>query len=166
MSTKDREKAQAKKMFIDLGMLQKDIAATLKVRESTISKWVKEGNWKSVRTAQMTSNEAVLNNGKMAVSNLSDILLDLQKQRTQYESEGNKEEVARCDASILSIADAISKTASSVAKFEKQNAITLTVYLSVMESIFKALLQEDAALHHQTLDFQERHIQEMAKILG
>lgn len=166
MSKKDLEQAKARNMYLQRGMSQKEIAQTLKIREGTVSKWAREGNWKAARTAAMTSNEAILTNGKLAISNLSDILLDIQKERALHVASGDKEAIARCNASILSMSDAIAKTSASVSKFEKENAISLVTYLNVMDSIFKALQKEDTKLHQLTLDFQERHVQEVAKILG
>lgn len=166
MARKGKEKEQAKTLFIELGKSQKEIAATLGVSENTISKWATRENWKAARTARMTSTENMLLNGKMAIANLSDIMLDLQKQRAEFVRAGDKPSIAATDASILGIADAIAKTGSNINKFEKNNAISLVTYFNVMDSIFKALQNENPKLHAQTLDFQERHVQEVAKILG
>lgn len=166
MARKDRERGQAKLLYIELGRQQKEIADTLGVSEVTVSKWATEENWKAARTARMTTTENMLQNGKLAISNLSDILLDLQRERAEASSKMDKSSIASIDVSILSIADAIAKTSASVTKFEKANAISFVVYLNVMNSIFKALQKQEPQLHALTIDFQERHVQEMAKILG
>lgn len=166
MAKKVEERGKARKLFVEFGMSQKEIAAMLNVRENTVSKWANDDNWKAAQTAHLTSNDTVLQNGKTAIANLSDILLDLQEERQFWKEEGNKTEVAMVDARIMSISDAIAKTTSSINKFEKANAISFVTYLNVMQSIFKSLLHENPQLHSLTLDFQESHIQEMAKKLA
>lgn len=166
MARKDAERAKARRMFVELGITQKEIAEILDVRENTVGEWAKAENWRAARTARMTTNETVLENGKMAIANLSDIMLDLQRQRAEAVSKNDKSLIAICDGSILSTADAIAKTGGTVNRFEKNNAITLVTYLNVMDTIFKALQTEDPKLYHATLDFQERHVRETAKKIG
>lgn len=166
MAKKVEERSKARRLFVEFGMSQKEISNILSVSEKTISKWANEDNWKAAQTAHLTSNDTVLENGKTAIANLSDILLDLQKERKQWKEVGNKEEVASIDSRIMSISDAIAKTTASINKFEKTNAISFVSYLNVMQSIFKSLLNENPKLHSLTLDFQESHIQEMAKKLA
>lgn len=153
-------------MFVELGKQQKDIASMLGVSEVTISKWAKDENWKAARTALLTTNDNMLENGKRALANLSDIMLDLQAQRAKAVEKGDKMEVATIDAQLLSTADAIAKTGATFNKFEKSGKITLVTYLNVMDGVFKALQNEDPKLHALTMDFQERHIQDVAKKLG
>lgn len=166
MAKKDKERAQARALFVELGKAQKDISEMLGVAEKTISKWATDENWKAARTARMTSTDNMLTNGKMAIANLSDIMLDLQKSRVEAVAKGEKATIALIDGSIMGMADAIAKTGSNLTKFEKNNATSLVTYLNVMDSIFKALQHEDPKLHQQTLDFQERHVQDVAKRLG
>lgn len=166
MAKKDKERAHARSLYVELGKSQKEISEILGCSEKTVGKWGKEDNWKAARTAKMTSTDTMLANGKLAISNLSDILLDIQKKRAEASALNDKEAVAKLDVSILSISDAIAKTSASVNKFEKANAISLVTYLNVMDEIFKALQNEDPKLHSLTLDFQERHVQDVAKRLG
>jgi len=45
---------------------------------------------------------------------------------------------------------------------DKENQITLTTYLSVMEDLFNAIRDFDEKLFFALLDFQEIHINELA----
>lgn len=166
MAKKDKERILARDLFVNLGKNQKEIADALEISEKTVGKWAKDENWKAARTAKMTNMDTMLANGKQAISNLSDILLETQEERAKAVAAGDKKSVAHYDSTILSISDAISKTSASVNKFEKSNAISLVTYLGVMDEIFKALQNEDPRLHSLTLDFQERHVQDVAKRIG
>lgn len=163
---KDREKIIAKHLFVGLRKSQKETATIVNVSEKTMVEWVKEGNWKQERAARMSSVEAMYENGRAAVANLSDMLLDYQQERTKLAARGDKAGVAMIDGTIIGLTDAMAKASKSLNSFEKQNRVSLDIYLNVMESIFKALRDEDPKLHDATIDFQERHVQEMAKKLG
>lgn len=168
MAKKQREKAHARRLFIENGKSQKEIARALKVSENTVSVWAKEGNWKGERAARMAASGNIAHNGKLAMSNLSDILLDLQQQRAKaLECETpNKNDIALLDQQIISMTHAIAQAGSQISKVLDGNKVTLTAYLQVMDEIFRAMQAEDPKLHTQTIDFQERHVQFICKKLG
>lgn len=165
---KIKEQAQAKTLFIELGKSQKGIAEMLGVAEKTISRWVNEGNWESERAARQMAAQNIRQNGKLAMGNLSEILLELQTKRNEELKKEipDKTEIEELDKKILSYTHAIAQAGSQVSKIIEENKITLSVYLQVMEDVFNNLMAEDSSLHAKTLDFQERHIQFICKKLG
>lgn len=168
MATKEKEKAQAKMLFIELGKSQKDIANMLGVSEKTISRWVTDEKWNSERTARQMATKNIKINGRLAISNLSQILIELQEQRADEFSKPmpDKQKIEALDAAIIKYTHGIAQAASQVGKILEDSKITLAVYLQVMDEIFNSLLAEDSKLHTLTLDFQERHVQFICKKLG
>lgn len=163
-----KERAQARIMFVENGKSQKEIASIIGMTEKTISRWSIDDNWRAERSAKLMAEQNIRKNGKMALNNLSEILLSLQKQRNEEASKENpdKEKIEELDKMIISYADSMSKAGKQVTQILDDNKITLTIYLQVMEDIFNTLLSEDSKLHAATLDFQERHIQFICKKLG
>ena len=49
---------------------------------------------------------------------------------------------------------------------DKENRISLGVYLDVMDDLFNALRIYDMAIYRSTLDFQEQYIQTITQRLG
>lgn len=168
MATKEKEKAQAKMLFIELGKPQKVIASMLGVSEKTISRWATDDKWNSERTARQMATKNIKINGRLAMSNLSQILIDLQQQRAKEfaKDQPDKGVIQTLDAAILSYTHGIAQAGAQVGKIMEDSKITLAVYLQVMDEIFNTLLAEDSKLHSLTIDFQERHIQFICKKLG
>jgi transcriptional regulator with XRE-family HTH domain len=55
--TKQLEKDYAKTLFVNENISQKEIAMRLKVTEKTIGKWVKDGNWETMKKSMLTTKE-------------------------------------------------------------------------------------------------------------
>lgn len=182
-STKPRERAHAQLLFVKEGRNRKDIAKTVGVSEKTVGRWAKEGNWETIRTAHLGSMQTRKENIRDSVTNLSEMLLDYQSLRKQAaeklqaldESDSEevqkqraelREEIAQLDKSIFNTSNAIAAVSKEELRFDKENKITFNTYLNVMENIFNALHDEDPDLYMKTLDFQETHVQTMAKKIG
>lgn len=163
------ERAHAKKLYME-GRPQKDIAKLLNVTEKTISRWANAEKWNSIRAAKSFSNTELAQNKIKELLFYSELRLDLMKDleamRELPEEERDKEEMLNLVQQIAKLADAAAKTDKQGDKLQKENRITLVTYLEVMDSIFKALQSEDEKLHNLTLDFQERHVLEVAKNIG
>ncbi|MNS03113.1 putative ATPase subunit of terminase (gpP-like) [compost metagenome] len=169
---KQEEHAKAFKLYMQ-GMTQREIAEILEVSEKTISAWAKDGNWETARAAQMFSEENLAQNNTAILVMYSNRQLDLMRERdkllnlpkgTQQQQKENSDRVFAIQEELSRIADAVSKLKKDQSKQERH--LDIITYLEVTKSIFKALQLEDPKLHAQTIDFQERHIQEMAKKLG
>lgn len=163
------ERAHAKKLYME-GKSQKEIAKLLNVTEKTISRWSNTEKWNSIRAAKSFSNKELAQNKIKELLFYSELRLDLMKDleamRALPEEKRDKEEMLDLVKQIAKLADAAAKTDKQGDKFQKENRITLVTYLEVMDSIFKALQTEDEKLHNRTLDFQERHVLEIAKKIG
>lgn len=155
-------------LFIELHKTQKDIAGIIGVSEKTISRWAQDGAWENERAARQMAHNNIRQNGKMAMGNLSEILLDLQAKRTKelQQPVPDKTVIEELDKSILSYTHAIAQAGSMVSKIIEDNKITLSIYLQVMDEIFNTMMAEEPKVHALTLDFQERHIQSVSKKLG
>lgn len=67
---KDKEREVARKLYVELGKSQKEIAEDLDVQPKTVGDWVKKYNWKAERTA-------LLNNTKNRAEKFKAVLEDL-----------------------------------------------------------------------------------------
>lgn len=170
MAKKTEERAKARRLFVEFGMNFKEIAAMLKVRENTIGGWAKEDNWKALRSAKLFSKAKLAQNYTELMVAYSEITLELLGRRKEImelpEEMRDKKELLQINKEIVAIADAQSKSKNQYEKTERHNKTDLITYLNVMDQIFRALQNEDPKLHSLTLDFQERHVQEVAKLLG
>ncbi|MCZ2393409.1 MAG: helix-turn-helix domain-containing protein [Chitinophagales bacterium] len=174
---KQTEKAHAKILFIEKGWTRKDIAEKVGVSERTVGQWASKEKWEDIRAAQLVTDHNKKRNIGEAVANLSEMMLSYQRERNQLSVELDKEDdedaknelrvrIADLDKTIFNTSNAIAAVSKQEQRYDKDNAVSFIVYLNVMESIFNALLEDDPALHMQTVDFQETHIHEMAKKLS
>lgn len=163
---KDRERALAQRMYVEQGKEQKEIAHLLGITEKTISSWVTKYRWKSQREAHLNSSRERLENIRRVVSDITEDRLRLKKEARELKSSGDEEALREIHKQIVSLDDAISKWNKALAGFEKENRITLSMYLEVMDAIFDALSRHDRDLYMKTLDFQQEHVEAVSIRLG
>jgi len=166
--SKTKERLQAHTLYNETSKSQKEIAEIVGVTEKTVSRWAIDGGWENERNARLMSNDSIKRNGKMAMDNNFQILLELQEKRRMEMAKPQPDKIAirDIDKEILGYTHAIAQAKNSVEEILSQSKITLILYLQVMDDIFNALKLEEPKIHAQTLDFQERHIQYIAKKLG
>ncbi|HSW64973.1 MAG TPA: hypothetical protein VLH56_16925 [Dissulfurispiraceae bacterium] len=58
--SKQQEKVIAKELYVNSRLSQKEIAQRVGVREATMSRWVVEGGWETLRTAGSITRKALL----------------------------------------------------------------------------------------------------------
>ncbi len=179
MGKKDEEKKRAKEYFLK-GALQKEIAIKLNVQPKTISKWVKEGGWKALRNTKVNSHKSQIEQTRELISLLTEeriktqsTLIKLREDLKQYE--GKTDELSLQLVSDLRIkmtellthskglSDEISKNNKVLENLDKENEVSFSVYLHVMDRVFKALKKDNEKLYLQTIDFQEDHINEVSQ---
>jgi len=163
---KVNEKKTARFMFVEQGKDGKEIAALLGVSENTISKWVNSGGWKEERSARLNDFDNGVKNIKQVLENLSEQTLQLQQARKKAIENDDKAEVAGLDVQAVAISQQVAMYNKTLASFQKENRITLAVYLDVMDDIFDHLRGYDAKLHLSLVDFLEQHTQFISKKLG
>lgn len=162
---KFKERRLAKELYLT-GKLQKEIAVTVKVQEKTIGDWVKKYGWKKERDARFNSSTNQVAQIKELIAELTESRMSIvremelakanndleQKELLQKESSRLSAEVANYNKTLLTI--------------DKENRISLSVYLEVMQSIFNALQKHDVNVYMKTLDFQDLHISETSLKIG
>jgi transposase-like protein len=158
---KDKEKKLAHILYVEQGKDACEISPLIKVSEATLSKWVREGGWKEERDARNSSPHLSVGNIKKIMGSLGEERLKLNKDLREAENNANAEAATDIRKQISRVDDAISKWNKALGAMDKESRVSLSSYLWVMEEIFQALRQFDIDLYMKTLDFQERHIQQM-----
>jgi hypothetical protein len=162
---KDNQRRVAKELFLQ-GKNQKEIAQLVNVQEKTIGSWVKKYGWKEERDARLNNSKSQADSLKTLIGKLSDQRIALIK---KMEAAANADELDKYDDfqnKANKIADEVSKYNKALQTIDKENRISLTVYLDVMDSIFKAVQVFDTKLYMQLLDFQEQHLTDVSLKIG
>lgn len=184
---KEQEKNLAFLYYTKENMEAKDIATKLKVRPNTVGEWIKKGNWKSIRDANINQSGERLDRIQQVVDDLAIERLEIMKEikeipikikelETDIREIPNKsitdplrEEVSNLKSEIkdlkrqtVYIDQGIAMWNKTLVSFQSDNKITLTRYIEIMNIIFEGMRSEDEKLYMETLDFQRDHILEAA----
>ena len=162
---KNRERGNAKVFFLQ-GKTQKEIARLVSVQEKTIGEWVKKYSWKAERDARISSSKNQVQNIKNIISTMAEERLEIQQELTRAKDCENKEEIERLQKEAARVGDEVSKWNKTLENMDKENRVSLSVYLDVMDDIFKAMQQVSPKIFMQTLDFQEAHLSNISLKLG
>jgi len=163
---KEKERELARKMYVDQGKDAREIARMLRITEKTVGAWVAKYKWKSHREALLNSSTERLENIHKVISDITTDRLRLKKQSTDASLSGDLDTVRDINKLIVGLDDAIAKWNKALTSFEKENRISLSQYLEVMDSIFDALKRDHPGLYMDTLDFQQGHIESISMKLG
>jgi len=161
-------KKEAHDMYVNDCITCKEISLRIGVSERSISNWINEneGLWKKEQQATAISSKKQGDNIKKIIENLAEKRLQLLSDIDDASKDGNKELELELRKQAASIDDGVSKWGKQLSEIDKTNRITLSIYIDVMTRIFDSLKIYDANLYFQTLDFQENHLYEAAKLLG
>ena len=131
---------EAHDLYVREGMTCKEISTRINVSERSVSSWINENDalWKKERQASVISSQK---------QGDSDKVLELRKQAATLDN-------------------SVAQWGNQLKEVDKKNRITLAIYIDVMSRIFDAMKVYDADLYFKTLDFQENHLYEAAKMLG
>lgn len=171
MATKEYYKKlrrEAHDMYVNDGLSNKEIAERLKVSEKSLSKWINEndGLWKNERRAAVINTKQQAGNIKEIIRMLAENKLDILQRIDDAECTGDKDLVMELRKQAASLDNSVNAWGKQMENMNKENRITLSVYLEVMDKVFEALKVANPSLYYQTLDFQETHIYDISKILG
>ncbi|CAA0228933.1 terminase gpP N-terminus-related DNA-binding protein [Tenacibaculum maritimum] len=154
---KNEERIKAKELFL-LGKNQNEIAAALNVQPKTIGQWVKKYGWKNERDARLGSSKSQIQNIKAIISGLAEDRIALSNTIKKAKEDGDKELIQESQKEISKIDNAAAYWNKALTNLDKENRISLSVYLEVMDDIFKALQKHNPKLFMKTIEFQEQHL--------
>lgn len=165
---KDNERRLAKIMYVDQLKDAKEISQILKVSEATLSKWVNKEGWKEQRNAKLSTPEVQTDNIKQVINGLTEDRISLDRQLKDAERRAATDktalvEVAAIRKNIAQVDDSISKWNKTLLSVQKEQTISFSSYMYAMEQIFNALHVYNEKLYLQTLDFQEDHLNDVAR---
>ena len=154
---KNKERAIAKQLYIQ-GKTQKEISGLVNVQEKTIGDWVRKYGWKAERDARISSTKSQTANIKAIISSMAEERIAIHNDILKAKEANNRDELERLQKEASVIDDGVSKWNKTLENMDKENRISLPVYLDVMDDIFKALQNTSPKIFMQTLDFQESHL--------
>ena len=92
--------------------------------------------------------------------------LELLRMIDEAIAEGDSDKVLELRKQAATLDNSVAQWGNQLKEVDKKNRITLAIYIDVMSRIFDAMKVYDADLYFKTLDFQENHLYEAAKMLG
>jgi transposase len=145
--------------FVEHLLTQKEAGEKAGVSKNTMTAWVSDGNWKQERDARIFSTNQRAENIKSVLGALAEETVELAK-----EMRGTKDRAEAKDIriSLASIADQAAKWNKSLDNIQNKEKISLSVYLSVMEDVFKRMYTQHPHLYNQLIEFQEELIHSKA----
>ena len=162
---KTQERILAKELFFQF-KLQSEIARIVGVQEKTISDWIKKFSWKQERDARFNGSKNQISQIKKLIGILTDERIKLITEIDDSKHLGTTDETKALQKRANEIADEVSKYNKTLLTLDKENRISLAVYLDVMESLFKAIQKHSPKLYMELLTFQEEHLSEISSKLG
>lgn len=163
---KKKEQEVAKKLYVELYKLQKEIAEDLGVTEKTVGDWVKKFNWKQERDARLNNSTNRAENIKKVIAELTESTLETIDKIRIAEANGDNIAALSEKKEATRISQEVAMYSKALEKMEKDFKISLSTYLEVMEDIFQSLQNWDKDLYIKTLDFQKSHLSTIAQKLG
>lgn len=159
---------EAHDLYVNDGLSNKEISERLKVSEKSVSKWINdnEGLWKEERRAAVVNSKQQAGNIKEIIRMLAEDKLDILQRIDEAEKEGDKELVMELRKQAASLDNSVNAWGKQMENMNKENRITLSVYLEVMDRVFAAMKTANPHLYYESLDFQEAHIYDVSKLLG
>jgi predicted transcriptional regulator len=159
---KEKEIAQARRMYVDMGKTAKYIAEKLGLTEKTVGKWVKEYNWKNTKVSKTVNSQNRIENILAIIdslvnerlNNMNEIATLNDKGETGTRIKDLRDEIARIDNSIA----IQNKTLSS---FRKELAINPLVFMQTLDIIINELIVKHPEFMSKANDFHEYMLKEM-----
>lgn len=164
---KEKERRTAHILYVEQGKNAREVSEMIGCAEKTIGEWVSKFGWKEERTARQASPAKRAENIKMIITNLSEDRLRLDREIRTIESEGNNlDSLAELRDRVSHIDDSVSKWNKTLETIEKENKVSLSTYLLVMDEIFSAMRLYDVKMYMSSVEFQEHHIHKISLSLG
>lgn len=162
----DKLKRTAYEYVVTQGIDQKEVARMLDVSEPTVSKWSTEGKWREERASRQQCHSTDAANTKQILKLMADKRLTLELEIHDAEKTGDKDKVLALRKEARALSDEMSKHNKTLLSLDKENRITLGVYVDVFDDIFTSLRHYDEDLWTRTIDFQSVQIRKKTNELG
>lgn len=161
---KDKERKLAYILFVEQKKTAKEISLLIGVSEKTLSGWINadDERWKKDQRLRHTSPTQRVANIEQIISNLADDRIRKSIELNDAEKKADTELASELRKEIAKIDDAVSKWNKTLRDINKENKVPLAIYLEVMQSIFEAMQHDNPKLFMQTLNFQEKHINDIS----
>lgn len=163
---KEKEKRIAFDYYTNQGFTAKAISEIVNVSEKTIGDWVEKGNWRAVREANVHSAKKHTENTKELISALTEQQIGINDEIKIAKENGDRDEIISLRKQSAALSQEVAIHKKALDKFETENKIIFSVYLEIMEDIFKNLEHYDKTIYLKTLDFQESHLSTISIKLG
>lgn len=134
----------AKTLFVKDGLTQKEIASRLKLSEKTVGKWVKDGEWETLKKSMLVTKENQL------------IMLYDQLDFVNTDIKGRDYKIATPKE-----ADVISKVTSAIKKLETETSVGETV--EVCKQLIQFVRQQDIEFANQLTKYCDGFITDKMK---
>lgn len=158
---KTNQRRLAKELFMK-GETQKRIAELVGVQEKTVGTWVAKYGWRQERDARMGSTHNKIQNIKDIIETLSEDRLRVQREMQKAKDKKNLDKLEKLQKEAAQIDDGVSKWNKALESLDKNNRISLSIYLEVMDRIFKAMQKYNTKLFLTTVEFQEQHLTDIS----
>ncbi|UGU15207.1 DUF1804 family protein [Sinomicrobium kalidii] len=162
---KEKEKRIAFDYIVNQGVSPTVTAQKVGVSERTVTRWIQKEGWKKLRNAKQNMSAERSERIRQVIETLTEQRIELFAQIKQAKEGEDKQLLFSLQKEAVGIDDAISKWNKALENIDKENRVSLSAYLEVMEDIFKHLNQYDPKLYVDTLDFQEQHINTISERL-
>ena len=174
------EQKRAYNWYVKEHKTAKDIAGRLGRTEKTIGNWVKKFGWKKQRDAKLNSfnaqrdriNEILSEYAEQTLYYIKEIKAKKEKLQKAMAKNNDKaiktyrEQINEFNTELARIDDGASKWRKQLADLDKDNRVSLSVYLEVMDDVFENMRAFDKGLYNRSIEFQETHLQTISLKLG
>lgn len=171
------EQKRAYNWYVKDHKTAKEIAQKTGRTEKTIGNWVKKFGWKKQRDAMINSSNAQRDRINDILSEYAEQTLvtikqiketkdKLQKAKNEKEAKKLKDRINELLSEQSRIDDGASKWRKQLQDIDKENRISLSVYLEVMDDLFENMRIYDDKLHQKSVDFQQHHLTTISLKLG
>ncbi|MDP1708094.1 MAG: DUF1804 family protein [Gammaproteobacteria bacterium] len=152
--------------FVEHGLTAKEAAQKANVTETTASRWVDKYKMKAERDARIFGTNQRIENVRGVLGALAEETMELTRQLREANEQNDRGAAKDIRMSLASLSDQAAKWNKTLANIEGKERITLSVYLHVMEDLFKAMYAKHPAIYQQLISFQEEVIHTKAAELA
>lgn len=171
------EQKRAYNWYVKEHKTAKEIAERLGRTEKTIGNWVKKFGWKKQRDAKLNSFNAQRERINEILSEYAEQTLyyiketkvvkeKLRKATTDKVIKKHREQINEYNTEMARIDDGASKWRKQLADLDKENRVSLSVYLEVMDDVFENMRAFNEDLYNRSIEFQENHLATISLKLG